>query len=701
MTMENSYMNRQIGNYRVISELANGAYGRVYLAQHTVLMKRTVAIKLLHITHLGSVEEREDFLREAQFLEELKHPYILPILDVGIEDGSPYIVAEYAPNGSLRDRIKSHASHPLPFQEVLTILSQIGQALHYAHQRQVIHRDLKPENILFNVRNEALLADFGLATSLSTTSIKHIDSAGTPRYMAPEQFQGNVSKESDQYCLACIAYELVTGRPPFLDKDFFAIGFKHLTGNPTPPTQLNPYLPVTVEQVILKAMAKQRTDRYPDISSFVSALLQATDSQLHVLASSEIEMPTLFTSSTNSTSASELNPKTPTFSNRGSLNITEPGITEIDRNQTILDAPLYNERPEYRSQNPLTPLPPVQESKPLIPFPAAPFQDISTAHTVESSQPSTRSNMPNRTKAHYIEDNPALLPVTTWETRHRRPTRAGSGYRWAFLTILCLALGAGIMAILLLGIFPMFSSHDGSNPSGSPQQARGTGSSSTPTPGRPSQHSTPPGKPNSRPTANSTGQRTPNSTPQVKSSPTGQPTAHTTPNVTPPPTTQPTPTPTSPPTSETLIVDFTNPNSVQTAYSYSGYVTVTVSGEGGVAPSGWSDAFYEYTDFSGNSINPPQHTRCWVMYIYGQQSDGFVPTPAFNPGHSYQFTMTASGGPINFSICDNTRSDNHGSLIVTVTGNGSRSSATKTSTTSNTHVQAISINMLAEESKKN
>src|SRR5205085_8283103 len=142
----------------------------------------------------------------------------------------------YAPNGSLRDRIKMRAPHLLPFQEVLTILSQVGQALHYAHQRQVIHRDLKPENILFNARNEALLADFGLATSLSTTSIKHVDAAGTPRYMAPEQFHGNVSKESDQYGLACIAYELVTGRPPFIEKDFYAIGFKHLAENPIPPT---------------------------------------------------------------------------------------------------------------------------------------------------------------------------------------------------------------------------------------------------------------------------------------------------------------------------------------------------------------------------------------------------------------------------------------------------------------------------------
>src|SRR2546421_6742107 len=232
MTSPDSRISRNIGNYHIIRELASGAFGCVYLAQHTLLAKRIVAIKLLHITHLGSPEERADFLREAQFLEELKHPYILPIFDVGIEDGFPYIVAEYASNGSLRNRIKSHAPDLVPLEEILTILTQVGQALQYAHQQHIIHRDLKPENILFNANNEALLADFGLATSLSTASIKRVDQSGTPRYMAPEQFQGQVSKESDEYSLACIAYELVTGHQPFIANDFYALGFKHLTEQP-------------------------------------------------------------------------------------------------------------------------------------------------------------------------------------------------------------------------------------------------------------------------------------------------------------------------------------------------------------------------------------------------------------------------------------------------------------------------------------
>jgi len=637
MTIENNYMNRQIGNYRVIGELANSAFRRVYLAQHIVLTKRVVAIKLLDASHLGSPEEQSDFLREAQFLEELKHPYILPIFDVGIEDGSPYIVAEYAPNGSLRDRIKSRAPHLLSFQEVLTILSQIGQALHYAHQRQVIHRDLKPENILFNARNEALLADFGLATSLSTTSIKHVDAAGTPRYMAPEQFHGNVSKESDQYCLACIAYELVTGRPPFIDKDFYAIGFKHLAGNPTPPTQFNPYLPITVEQVILKAMAKQRTDRYPDISSFISALLQSTDSQPYILASSDKEIPDLFPSLAMATSSGEPQSNISIGSNRDFQNNTEPGPTERDRNQTILAPELYNEISKYRIQNSLTPLPSIVA------------------------------------------------------------TRAGSRYRWVLLAVLCLVLSAGIIAALLLGMPSIFSPHGTSNTSGSSQQGRET-ALSTKTSGKPAQHATLPGRPTSQPTASSTGQVTKHATAQPTASPTARPTSQPT-IATPTSTTQPTPTPT--PTSESLIVAFTNPNSVQTYYSYSGLVTVTVSGAGGVAPLGWSDAFYEYVDFSGNALNPPQHTRCWVMDIDGVATDNFISTPAYNPDHSYQFSMIAPGGPLSFIICDNTRSDNHDYIVVTVTaGNASSSSSARAASTSNTQEEAISTDVLAEEDKK-
>ena len=260
-----------IGKYRLVGELASGAFGRVYRAEDTSMNNRIVAIKLMHAAHLASAQEHNSFLQEAQFLKMLNHPYILPVLDVGIEQNIPYMVTEYAPNGSLQERLSKRSPRLLPYQEALMILAQIGQALQYAHQLNIIHRDLKPANILFNANGDAVLADFGIATMLAT-SMKYGTAIGTPYYMAPEQFRGSISKEGDQYSLGCIAYELLTGRVPFTAPDFFSLGYKHMTEKPMPPTQLNLLLNRTIEQAIMKAIAKQRTDRYPDIAAFLTAL---------------------------------------------------------------------------------------------------------------------------------------------------------------------------------------------------------------------------------------------------------------------------------------------------------------------------------------------------------------------------------------------------------------------------------------------
>lgn len=278
MAESNIFIGKQIGNYRIDREIASGGFGGVYLAQHIFLTARFVAIKMLHAIHLGSQEEREGFLQEAQWLEKLKHPHILPLYDVGIHEGTPYLIAEYAQNGSLRDRLRREGLQPLPVNEAITILSQVGQALQHAHQQNVIHRDLKPENILFSARGDALLADFGISTVLTTSSIKQTQVSGTPSYMAPEQFRGIVSRESDQYSLGCIAYELFTGQRPFDASDFIAMGFKHTTENPPPPGEVNPQLPGQIGQVILKAMAKVRSARYTDITAFITALKDAVNS---------------------------------------------------------------------------------------------------------------------------------------------------------------------------------------------------------------------------------------------------------------------------------------------------------------------------------------------------------------------------------------------------------------------------------------
>ena len=273
MSFNATYVGTQVGNYRVTSQLASGGFGSVYLAQHMFLSGRVAVFKVLHAVYLSATSERESFFQEAQWLEKLKHPHILPILDVGLYQNTvPYIIAEYAQHGSLRDRILREKGRPLPTTEALKILSQVGEALHYAHQQNVIHRDLKPENILFNTQDVVLLADFGIATALTTASVKVGQVTGTPLYMAPEQFRGMASKESDQYALACVAYELLTGSTPFVSADFMAMAYQHVHEQPKSPQQLNPALPQYMQLAIMKALSKERHDRYPNVTAFIAAL---------------------------------------------------------------------------------------------------------------------------------------------------------------------------------------------------------------------------------------------------------------------------------------------------------------------------------------------------------------------------------------------------------------------------------------------
>jgi serine/threonine protein kinase len=272
----NSMIGKEIGNYKIEGFLRRGAFGSVYRARHTYLT-RIAAIKMLH-AQFDTQEDREQFLKEAQFLATLEHRYILPIYDFGIyREEVPYIVTQIASH-SLRDRLDSQKPDLLPMEEVLSILSQIGEALTHAHTYGVIHRDLKPENILFNAKGEVLLADFGVATTLPTAgSSRHVRTiVGTFPYMAPEQFDGMASRRSDQYALGCIAYELFTGRVPFSGTDLLSWMVKHTNEQPKSLRERNPQLPVYIEQAILKALAKNRTDRYADISDFIEALHRPT-----------------------------------------------------------------------------------------------------------------------------------------------------------------------------------------------------------------------------------------------------------------------------------------------------------------------------------------------------------------------------------------------------------------------------------------
>ncbi len=268
---------QQVGSYRIVAEISHGAYAYIYQASHIILTNRMVALKLLHTTQMNSEADHESFFQEARILEQLKHPHILSVIDANIYEKFPYTVTEFAAGGSLRDRIRRQHTHAFPLDDTMTILEQVAQALHFAHQHKIVHCDLKPENILFHAKNDVCIADFDIARVLQRANAQAVGVGGTPAYMAPEQFQGKVRRESDQYALGCIAYELMTGKRPFKGDDFDSLMQEHLHTDPLSPTQLNPALPHHIEQAILKALSKKPTNRYVDINAFIQACDIAQD----------------------------------------------------------------------------------------------------------------------------------------------------------------------------------------------------------------------------------------------------------------------------------------------------------------------------------------------------------------------------------------------------------------------------------------
>lgn len=262
---------QQFGNYQFIQLLGQGGCAEVYLAEH-VHLETLAAIKLLH----SNLEAKhvQNFVSEARTIAALSHPSILRVLEFGFEEALPFLVMDYAPGGTLRDRHPDNS--PLPFSVLLPYVKQMAEALAYAHSRKLIHRDVKPENMLIDAHNNILLSDFGIVTvAHSTASMQTVDKIGTLHYMAPEQINGRPRPSSDQYALAAVVYEWLCGEPPFTGDSPIEIAMQHLSNDPPSLCQKVPSLPPSVEQVVFKALAKDPQQRFPDILTFACALEQA------------------------------------------------------------------------------------------------------------------------------------------------------------------------------------------------------------------------------------------------------------------------------------------------------------------------------------------------------------------------------------------------------------------------------------------
>jgi eukaryotic-like serine/threonine-protein kinase len=273
---------QSIGRYQILSKLGEGGMAVVYKARDTRL-DRDVALKLIRVDQfapamMGHILAR--FEREAKSLARLSHNSIVRVYDYGEHDGAPYLVLEFCGGGDLKQRL---TGQPMDWREGIGLILPIARALRYSHQQGVIHRDVKPSNIMFNTSGEPMLSDFGIAKMLETNDAATLTGTGvgigTPGYMAPEQWTGETSPQSDQYGLGVVLYELLTGRKPYEADTPAGILIKQ-TSEPLPlPSKFFPALPPEVEVALLKSLDRDPVLRYADMGEYIKAfdgLLQQT-----------------------------------------------------------------------------------------------------------------------------------------------------------------------------------------------------------------------------------------------------------------------------------------------------------------------------------------------------------------------------------------------------------------------------------------
>ena len=267
--------------YTVEALLGRGGMGAVFLASHTRLAGKHVAIKILH-TDIADADIVARFKREAEIAAKLNHPNIVGVIDYNITpDGTPYLVLDYLEGETLAGRI---ARGPMPLDQVLPIVRQVGSALAAAHRAGIVHRDLKPQNI-FLVPSEvagraveiAKVLDFGISKIRGSQTVQTQDSVllGTPQYMAPEQAMGqhaSVDERTDLFALGAIVYEMLTGQPAFPGASIPEVVFKVVYEQPAPLAALAPSVPPAVVTAVMQALAKPAEERFASVAAFVEAI---------------------------------------------------------------------------------------------------------------------------------------------------------------------------------------------------------------------------------------------------------------------------------------------------------------------------------------------------------------------------------------------------------------------------------------------
>lgn len=269
----------EIGHrYRIIRSLGEGGMANVYLA-HDMVLDRDVSVKLLRLDLRDDPSTKRRFHREAMAATQLNDPHIVGIYDVGEDHGLQYMVMQYVKGTDLKAYIKKH--YPIPLPQVIDIMEQVLSAVATAHAHGIIHRDLKPQNILIDENKNVKITDFGIAVAVSQDSLTQTNTLmGSVHYLSPEQVRGSIAtKQSDIYSLGIILFELLTGKVPFEGETAVSIALKHFREEIPSVREQNKEIPQALENVIIKATAKEPAERYSSVNEMAADLKTVLDPQ--------------------------------------------------------------------------------------------------------------------------------------------------------------------------------------------------------------------------------------------------------------------------------------------------------------------------------------------------------------------------------------------------------------------------------------
>ncbi len=655
---------QRIDRYQLLHIIGSGGMGEVYLAEDTRIQQQ-VAIKIiqaetsLYITGDATEDTARHFRREAQAIARLDHPNILPLFGYGEEQINTisliYLVMPYRPEGSLVDWTRQHSEGQLlPIESVAHFIHQAASALQHAHDHNIIHQDVKPSNFLVRARKETpdlpdvLLADFGIARLITATSSTSQSIRGTPTYMAPEQWEGQPVPASDQYALAIMAYEMLAGQPPFRGR-MEQVMHNHFATLPKPPSAYHARISPAIDSVILRALAKKPAERFPSIADFAHAFQQA-------LAHQDRDAQTVLSDPGNE----------PTFVTPA------PAEQQALREQT---QPADNTLPRLKPQVPVAPSLQAAEtvypaSTPLLIEAEAtlPVAPQATPLILPNVQQTTKRSSMNRrlllvalvifvilgstgllfystqNKAVQANDLALLRSADATPTHHVQPSPTHGVTATSDVALLSATTTATASQATATAIA---NANAAATTAANNDNANATATAITIS--------------NASATATAIAINNANATATAITISDGNATATVSAGAT---------ATASVPPQEVVLVPFINGTSgVQTAHSYHGTITISISGVGQASASQYSDAFYIYTDSAGNPITPVHPTQYynWTLWINGGPADNFVsPIPPYNPSHVYTFTINAPGGPLNFAVGDTYTSDNTGAYKVTI-----------------------------------